>query len=72
MSKLIAILTLALCWAVLVGEWLHQNKPIVIKKHGRRSKSIFRYGLDFLRSIVLNLDSKMDNFIYVIQFLSYT
>ncbi len=31
LSKLIAILTLALCWAVLIGEWLHQNKPLMLK-----------------------------------------
>jgi hypothetical protein len=53
LSKLLALLSLALCWAILIGEWLHQLKPISIKKHGRKAKSIFRYGLDHLRNIVL-------------------
>jgi hypothetical protein len=72
LSKLLALLSLALCWAILTGEWLHQLKPLTIKKHGRRAKSIFRYGLDHLRNIVLNLEQKMDDFLDILQFLSCT
>ena len=72
LSKLLALLCLALCWVILTGEWLHQLKPLTIKKHGRRAKSIFRYGFDHLRNIVLNLDQKMDDFLDTIQFLSCT
>ena len=72
LSKLLALLSLALCWVVLTGEWLHQFKPLAIKKHGRRAKSIFRYGLDYLRNIVLNLEQKMDEFLNVLRFLSCT
>jgi hypothetical protein len=35
LSKLIALLTLALCWAHRVGEWLVEQGAIPIKKHGR-------------------------------------
>ena len=72
LSKLLALLSLALCWVILTGEWLHQLKPLTIKKHGRRAKSIFRYGFDHLRNIVLNLEQKMDDFLDVLQFLSCT
>jgi hypothetical protein len=72
LSKLLALLSLALCWVVLTGEWLHQLKPLAVKKHGRRAKSIFRYGFDHLRNIVLNLEQKMDEFLEVLQFLSCT
>lgn len=72
LSKLLALLSLALCWVILTGEWLHQLKPLTIKKHGRRAKSIFRYGFDHLRNIVLNLEQKMDEFFDVLQFLSCT
>lgn len=72
LSKLLALLSLALCWAILVGEWLHHLKPISIKKHGRKAKSIFRYGLDHLRNIVLNFDQKASEFRQVLQFLSCT
>lgn len=72
LCKLLALLALALCWAVLIGECLHDLQPLAIKKHGRRTKSLFRYGYDYLRSILLNLDSKMDEFLMVLQFLSCT
>jgi hypothetical protein len=72
LSKLLALLSLALCWVFLTGEWLHQLKPLVIKKHGRRVKSIFRYGFDHLRNIVLNLEQKMDEFLDALLFLSCT
>jgi Transposase DDE domain len=72
LSKLLALLSLALCWAFLVGEWLHQLKPLTIKKHGRRAKSLFRYGFDYLRNIMLNLKQKMPDFLDVLQFLSCT
>ncbi len=72
LSKLLALLTLALCWAMRTGGWLHQLKPLQLKKHGRKAKSIFRYGFDHLRSIVLNLQHKGDDFVEVLQFLSCT
>lgn len=72
LSKLIALMTLALCWAVKMGEWLHQQRPIKLKKHGRRAQSIFRYGLDRLRSIVLDLDFNHSEFLHALQFLSCT
>ncbi len=72
LSKLLALLTLALCWAMLTGEWLHQIKPLTLKKHGRRAKSMFRYGFDHIRTIVLNLEQKANEFVEILQFLSCT
>ena len=72
LSKLFALLTLALCWAFRTGLWLQQLKPIKIKTHGRRAKSIFRYGFDHLRSILLDLAHKSEQFQAVLPFLSCT
>lgn len=36
----------------------HQLRPLTIKKHGRRAKSIFWYGFDHLCHIVFNLEQK--------------
>ena len=72
LSKLLALLSLALCWAFLTGEWLNELKPLMVKKHGCKEKSIFRYGFDYLRNIMLNLVQKMDEFWGVLQFLSCT
>lgn len=71
-SKLLGLLTLALCWCLLIGEWQHEQKPIAIKTHGRRAKSLFRYGLDYLRSIILNLAVKEREFCWATTFLSCT
>ncbi|NJM58658.1 MAG: IS4 family transposase [Synechococcales cyanobacterium RU_4_20] len=53
LRKLFALLTLALCWSMKMGLFLHQIRPISIKKHGRKVKSIFRLGFDHLRHILL-------------------
>jgi hypothetical protein len=65
-NKLVALLTIAFCWCHLTGEWVHEQKPIPIKKHGRKAKSIFRVGLDHLREILLNISEKMQAFQEVI------
>jgi transposase len=49
-SKLLSLLTLAVCWALLTGEFASQETPLKIKKHGRREKSVFRLGFDILRN----------------------
>lgn len=72
LSKLLALMSLAMCWAILMGEWLQEQIPLKIKKHGRRAKSIFRYGLDYLRSILLDLDLKYNEFLDSLKFLSCT
>ncbi|MCL2923863.1 MAG: hypothetical protein MGF17_04335 [Trichodesmium sp. MAG_R04] len=48
---------------ILIREWLHEQIPLKIKKHGHRAKSIFRYGLDHLPAIVLDIDLKQNEFI---------
>ena len=55
-KKLLALLTIAFCWALAVGNWLSQQKPIKIKKHGRLAKSLFPLGFDRLRRIFSNFD----------------
>jgi len=45
-EKLLALLTIAFCWAHLLGEWLHEQKSIPIKSRHRPAIRIFRYGLD--------------------------
>lgn len=72
LSRLIALLTIALCWAFRTGEWLAAQKPITIKKHGRKAKSIFRVGFDHLRRTLLNLEQYVDEFLHLLTFLSCT
>ena len=74
LKKLIALLALAFCWAIVVGEWLSSQKEVVIKKHGRKAKSIFRLGLDHLRRILCNLSDRAQRIAFqrVILLLSCT
>ena len=53
-ETLICVLTVAFCWSHLVGEAKEENTPIQTKSHGRKAKSIFRYGFDELPRIFLN------------------
>lgn len=72
-EKLVALLAVAFTWAYLVGDWLDREvRPIRAKSHGRRAKSLFRYGLDHLRSVLLNITDKIDAFFACLQVLSCT
>jgi len=51
---LLALLALTFCWCHRIGEWLHQEKALKLKKHGRRPKSLFRRGFDHLRRVIVN------------------
>jgi hypothetical protein len=57
LKKLMALLAFAFCWAHIIGEWLTRQQPLKIKKHGRKARSIFRHGFDYLRRILCNLAS---------------
>ena len=60
LKTLFSVLTIAFCWAYHVGAWRHAVKPILIKKHQRPARSIFRYGFDWVRQAVLNPEDKRD------------
>ncbi len=55
-----------------MGDWLSSHRPLQVKKHRRLSRSIFRYGLDYLRYFVIDLDLKSVEFLHPLQFLSCT
>lgn len=72
-STLFGLLTLALCWAMYTGQFLAHHNPIPIKNHGRKSKSVFRLGFDYIRHILLNPHlSTGDAFSRTFSFLSCT
>ncbi len=70
LSKLLALLALAFCWAMLTGLWQHQLRPLAIKAHGRRAKSLFRLGCDFLRRTFSDLPLRCSEFQQSLQLLS--
>lgn len=60
-EKLMALLVVGFCWAHKVGEWRAELRPIKWNQY-RDSKrpqfSFFRYGLDWIRDIVLHAAHK--------------
>lgn len=51
-QRLIGLLSLTFAWTHIVGEKrAMQEGPPPIKSHGRRERSLFRYGLDKLQSL---------------------
>ncbi|MFS8035483.1 IS4 family transposase [Xanthobacter sp. AM11] len=52
-AKLIAVLAVAFTFAHTTGEWSARHRPIIIKTHKRKAKSIFRVGFDLLRKILI-------------------
>jgi hypothetical protein len=70
-EKLLLLVMIAFVWCYKVGIYLHKNvKKIKIKKHGRKAKSIFKYGLNHVSSIMLNACS-LDSY-NITSFLSCT
>lgn len=61
-EKLVFVLTIAFCWSHLVGEAKEKEEPIQMKSHGRKAKSIFRYGFDELRRVFFRLREKFEAF----------
>jgi transposase len=57
-EKLILLVMIAFILCYKIGIYLHQITPITIKKHGRKAKSIFKYGLTFLANILLNSENQ--------------
>jgi len=58
-EKLVALVTIAFCWAYLVGIYLHEHhKPIKVLNNGKPRKSFFKYGLTFIATVLLNAQFK--------------
>lgn len=71
-KKLIALITIAFEWSYLVGVWIEESIKIKIKNHGRKEISIFRKGFDHLRSVIMFIDEKLNQFNFLVNFLSCT
>jgi hypothetical protein len=65
-ARLLAILSIALAWAVKVGGWKTcQGETINVKAHGRKAHSIFRIGMDLIRERIFHLKS-LDAFVQLL------
>jgi hypothetical protein len=70
-EKLLALVLIAFTWSYLVGIYLHEQvKPVKVKKHGRKAKSLFKYGLTEIAGVLLNAENQSNTNIF--KFLSCT
>ena len=70
-EKLFSIVMVAFAWAYIVGVFADKNvKPIRILKHGKRAKSLFKYGLEIIATVLLNPLAKIK--LNIFPFLSGT
>ncbi len=54
-ERLFAIMTIAFTWAYLVGIYKHTMiKPIRELAHGRKAKTLFKYGLEEISNTLMN------------------
>ncbi len=60
LEKLMGLLTIAFCWALLTGSFCLSLQPIRIAKHGRYVKSVFRYGLEHMKNVFISASIKLD------------
>ena len=71
LAKLFSIVMLAFAWAYVVGIFANEHlKPIRMLKHGRKAKSLFKYGLQIIENNLLNTINKIK--IDIWKFLSCT
>jgi len=68
--KLFSLVLIAFVWVYRDGIYLDALKPIKIKKHGRRAKSFFKYGLNHIANLLFSID--IDKFTRCCKFLSCT
>lgn len=69
-EKLFALLLVAFTWVYKAGIYLDSLCPIKTKKHGRKAKSLFKYGLNYIANLLYN--NNIDEFKKYCNFLSCT
>lgn len=67
-EKLIFVLAIAFCWALKTGELIARKVLIVLKKHGRKAKSIFRVGLNAIRKPLFKMAEGISPPVSILQY----
>jgi hypothetical protein len=70
-EKLFTVVMIAFVWAYRVGVFINENiKPVRILNNGRRAKSLFKYGLEYIATCLLKQHAGDD--LNIFEFLSCT
>ena len=68
---LISILSIAFVWCHIIGEWMNEQQPLKVLKHGYKEKSLFLYGLETLADIFLNYEFRKKQLIFAFSVLNF-
>ena len=74
LEKLFLLTMIAFAWCYKIGDYLDENiQKKIIKKHGRRAVSVFKYGLDYLSTFLLTGFKSLEHslFSFLSLFLKY-
>ena len=66
-DSLIAILSLAFVWCHTIGEWINSKKTIKTLNHGRKAKSLFLAGFEYLDDVFSNSELRGYQLAFVIR-----
>lgn len=56
-ERLVFVLAIAFCWAYRTGDIKAESEPIPIKTHGRKTRSLFREGINLIRQAIFRFSS---------------
>jgi hypothetical protein len=56
----VVFLSIAFVWCHMIGEWINDKKPPKTLKHGRKEKSIFLLGFEFMAETLLNYEHRFN------------
>lgn len=71
LGKLIRLTMIAFTWCYRIGDHIDTNlKKIIIKKHGGRAVSVFKYGLDYPSKVAMTGYNQHNLSVFIL--LSYT
>lgn len=66
-DTLVAVVSIAFSWAYKAGIYAYQHiKPIVVKKHKRKARTFFKYGLKFITNALLVHFDQRSTFINIL------
>ena len=68
-SNLLTVMTIAYCWSYRCGDLIDDVKPIKCKSHGRKIKSVFRYGYDVIRKVLTNIECLINDFLALVKII---
>jgi len=69
LERLMGAMVMAFAWSYKLGDYIDEERPIKVKAHGRRLRSVFKTGFKFLINLFSNISQRMEEFIAVISLI---